>query len=216
MKPQAGIAKEAKEAKEEEEEVKLRVLACSLWLAACGFFHNVTMSFTIRLATRADEPAIQNVIRTVYDELGWAWHSESYHRDLYDIDAAYFSHGGYFWVAEVDGKVVGTTALEVFDRFPGEEGQTTVNGVIRGAGCDCSIERLYVLASARGLGVGGALWRQTADKARELGCKRIEIWTDKRLEDAHKMYDRYGAKRVGERLCHDPEQSPEWGMVYDL
>jgi len=171
---------------------------------------------TIRLATRADEPSIQHVIRTVYDEYGWPWYPGDYHKDLYDIQAAYFDHGGKFWVAEVDGKVVGTTALEVFDRFPGTEGQTIVDGTIRGAGCDCSVERLYLLAECRGTGIGSALWKQTIAGARELGRTRMEIWSDKRLVEAHGMYEKYGAVRIGDRLCHDPEQSPEWGMVLDL
>lgn len=174
------------------------------------------MTPTIRLATRADEPAIQNVIRTVYEEYSWPWYPGDYHKDLYNIQEAYFDHGGLFWVAELDGQVVGTTALEVFDKFPGEEGTTLVNDTVRGAGCDCSIERLYLLSSARGHGLGYALWKQTLDGAKEKGCTRIEIWSDKRLHEAHRLYERSGAVRVGDRLCHDPEQSPEWGMVLDL
>ncbi len=171
---------------------------------------------SIRLASRADEPAIQHVIRTVYEEYNWPWYPGDYHKDLYNIDEAYFSHGGKFWVAELDGKVVGTTALEVFDAFPGEEGMVMVNGALRGAGCDCSVERLYVLAEARGHRIGSGLWRQTIQGAKEAGCKRMEIWSDKRLIEAHGLYERYGAVRIGDRLCHDPEQSPEWGMVLDL
>lgn len=174
------------------------------------------MTTTIRLATRADEPSIQHVIRTVYEEYGWPWYPQDYHKDLYNIRAAYFDHGGAFWVAEHGGKVVGTTALEVFDPFPGQEGMVMVNEAWRGAGCDCSVERLYLLSETRGLGIGSALWRHTIAAAKDLGRKRMEIWSDKRLHEAHKMYEKYGAVQIGERLCHDPEQSPEWGMVLDL
>lgn len=171
---------------------------------------------TIRLATRADEPAIQHVIRTVYDEYNWPWDPEDYHKDLYDLDQYYFNVGGQFWVAEVDGQVVGTTALEVFPAFPGEEGIADVNGVRRGAGCDCSIERLYLLAEARGHGLGKALLQQTIDAAKAKGCRRMEIWSDKRLYEAHKLYEKIGAIQIGDRLCHDPDQSPEWGMILNL
>ena len=174
------------------------------------------MSFTIRLATRADEPAIQNVIRTVYIEYGWPWYPKDYHQDLYDIDAAYFDKGGYFWVGDYEGEIVGTTALEVFPAFVPGDGMIEVNGALRGAGCDCSLERLYLMASARRKGIGKSLFNHTVEFAKILGRKRMEIWSDKKLHDAHLLYERSGAIRIGERLCHDPEQSPEWGMIVEL
>ena len=169
-----------------------------------------------RLATRADEPAIQEVIRTVYVEYNWPWYPEGYHLDLYDIQQHYFDRGNLFWVVEEDGVVFGTVALDFYKRLPGEEGLTDIEGTLRVAGSDCSLERLYVLPQYRGKGAGYGLWKLTLDAAKERGCHRQEIWSDKRLEDAHKMYEKKGAYRVGERLCHDPEQSPEWGMAFDL
>jgi hypothetical protein len=44
----------------------------------------------------------------------------------------------------------------------------------------------------------------------------MEIWSDKKLLDGHRLYEKVGAVLVGERLCHDPDQSPEWGLVLDL
>jgi putative acetyltransferase len=170
--------------------------------------------FEIRIATRADEPAIQQVIRHVYDEYGWPWYPEDYHQDLYNIDVAYFDKGGYFWVAEIDGEVVGTSALEVFPAFPGSDGMVEVNGALRG--CDCSLERLYLVAGARGKGIGKLLYNHTVVFAKSIGRKRMEIWSDKKLLEAHVLYQRSGAVRIGDRLCHDPEQSPEWGMVVSL
>ena len=54
------------------------------------------------------------------------------------------------------------------------------------------------------------------DEARVRGCVAMEVWTDKRFEEAHKLYLNLGAKMVGERLCHDPEQSPEYGLILPL
>ena len=176
----------------------------------------VTVPLNIRLATRADEPMIQHVIRTVFVEYGWPWYPTDYHRDIYDIDAGYFDKGGSFWVGELDGNVVGTTGLEVFPAFPGETGMVEVSGTRRGAGCDCSLERLYLLEEARGRGIGKQLFNFTVERARSSGRKQMEIWSDKKLTKAHVLYERAGATRIGERLCHDPEQSPEWGMVLTL
>lgn len=174
------------------------------------------MSSIIRLATRADEPAIQRVIRTVYEEYGWPWFPDDYHKDLYDIDTAYFDKGGYFWVSELDGTVVGTVGLEVFPAFPGKQGTVMISGALRGAGCDCSLERLYLISSARGQGIGQRLLQHSLDSAKKLGCKKMEIWSDKKLTLAHPLYQKLGAVQIGDRLCHDPDQSPEWGLTIDL
>ena len=174
------------------------------------------MAFTIRLANRSDEPAIQSVIRTVYEEYGWPWYPEGYHCDLYDIKTGYFDKGGFFWVGELNGKIVGTTGLEVFPAFPEGKNIVTIDGVSRGAGCDCSLERLYLLQSARGTGIGKKLLMHTISFAESIGRLRMEVWSDKKLEDAHRLYEKIGAEWIGDRLCHDPEQSPEWGMIIDL
>lgn len=170
----------------------------------------------IRLASRADEPAIQHVIRTCYDEYGWGWFPDGYHEDLYNIEAFYFNKGNQFFVAELDGMVVGTAAVDFMPTLPSGQGTTVYEGIIRVANADCSLERLYVLPEARGKGLGTSLWRATIEAAREKGCTTMEIWSDKRLEDAHRLYKKLGAVRAGERLCHDPDQSPEWGMAFNI
>jgi len=48
--------------------------------------------------------------------------------------------------------------------------------------------------------------------AREKGLKQLEIWSDKRFEAAHRLYGKYGAELVSDRICHDPDHSPEWGL----
>ena len=87
---------------------------------------------------------------------------------------------------------------------------------IRVTGADCSLERLYVVPEARKGGVGGALIDHVMQAAREGGGTGMELWSDKRFGDAHRLYGRYGAEVVGERLCDDAEQSPEWGLLLPL
>ncbi|MDQ3065832.1 MAG: GNAT family N-acetyltransferase, partial [Actinomycetota bacterium] len=79
-----------------------------------------------------------------------------------------------------------------------------------------SLERLYVLRAARGTGVGSALLAAVVEAARQAGQSQLEIWSDKRFEDAHRLYQRLGARVVGERVHDDPDSSHEWGLVLDL
>lgn len=175
------------------------------------------MPFTIRSATGEDSLDAANVVRAVFEEYGFTWDAEDYCADLYDLEAHYLSLGSKFWVAEVDGRVVGTTALELYDLLPGSLGEAAeFEGKVRAAGSDCSLERLYVHPEARGSGVGRGLLELTISEARQLGRVGMEVWSDKKLENAHRLYDHYGAIPIGDRICDDPDESPEWGFVMDL
>jgi len=144
----------------------------------------------IRPARREDSNAAAAVVRAVYDEYGFTWDEDGYHADLRDVELAYAA----FFVAELDGRIVGTAGL-------------AAGG---------SLERLYVLPAARGAGAGSALLTAVADEARRRGHDRLEIWSDKRFEVAHRLYRRAGARVVGERVHDDPDSSHEWGLVLDL
>jgi putative acetyltransferase len=174
--------------------------------------------FTIRLARPSDSLEVVRVIKAVYDEYGFTWDAEEYHADLYDLQGHYLDHGCPFFVAILEsGEMAGTAALEVFPRLPGEPGKLVEHeGRTRIGGADCSMERLYVDPETRRLGIGRALTQQLIDAAVERGLARMEIWSDKRFDKAHALYKSFGAEVVGDRICHDPDQSPEWGLLLEL
>jgi putative acetyltransferase len=175
------------------------------------------MSFLIRPATGADSPHAAEVVKAVFQEYDFTWDADDYCADLYDLEAHYLSLGSHFWVAEVDGWLCGTTALELHDLLPGTVGESIISkDKVRAAGSDCSLERLYVHPGARSLGIGRALLETSIGKARGLGRKSMEIWSDKKLENAHRLYGHYAAIAIGDRICDDPDESPEWGFVIRL
>ena len=158
------------------------------------------------------------MIKAVYDEYGFTWDAEEYHADLYDLQGHYVDHGCPFFVAELEsGKLAGTAALEIFPTIPGPpQSLTTFDGRVRIGGTDCSMERLYVDPEIRRMGIGRALALQLVQSANEHGRHLMEIWSDKRFVKAHALYESMGAKQIGDRICHDPDQSPEWGLVLEL
>jgi putative acetyltransferase len=179
--------------------------------------YEVRSSLRVRPATNRDRIEVIRVIKAVYDEFGFPWYPDGYHRDLYDLEAHYDAVGDRFFLAEVDGVAVGTVAVEYFSRIPGPPGGVIEDdGYVRVCGADCSLERLYVVPEARRGGVGGALIRRVMDEARAASRDTMELWSDKKFGDAHRLYGRFGAIVVGERLCDDPEQSPEWGLLLPL
>ena len=144
----------------------------------------------VRRAVASDSAAAAAIVRAVYEEFGFTWDEDGYHADLRDVEASYAA----FFVAERDGRIVGTAGL-------------TSHG---------SLERLYVLSEARGSGAGSALLTAVAAEARRRGHVQLEIWSDKRFTDAHRLYERHGARVVGERQHDDPDASHEWGLVLQL
>ena len=162
------------------------------------------------------EGAIET-IRAVYDEYGFTWEPGGYHADLYDVRGQYLAQGHRFWVFVEDGRVLGTAALETYSLLPGRRGETVVKGgKVRVAATDGSVERLYVHPDARRRGIALALMETVVDAARADGRAALEVWSDKRFEGAHRLYERLGATVVGERICDDPDVSPEWGLVLPL
>ncbi len=217
-----------------------------------------------------DGEVAAGVVRAVFEEYGFSWDEGDYCADLYDVQGHYLDRGHLFWLAEFEGRVIGTGALELFapigsevlglgsggdsdsgsdlqgrltpPQFPtvtgpplrGEGGENPhplpplpnrhehpikerggtalIDGKIRVLGADCSLERLYVHPEARGLGAGSALFLTTIEEARRRGRTVMEIWSDKKLENAHRLYGHFGAEVVGERICDDPDESPEWGL----
>lgn len=60
------------------------------------------------------------------------------------------------------------------------------------AGHDCLLEDLFVEDSARGAGLGRALVEATLHRARERGCRRIELDTNESNEAALALYGSFG------------------------
>ena len=155
----------------------------------------------IREYRPGDEDGINAVIKSVFDEYGWLWDPKTENLDTYDIEAHYHNRDGGFWVLEEDGEIIGTVGL-------------------RGKSRDlCVLYRVYVPAAHRGQGHGRALFHHAVDTARNLGYKKMEIWSDKTLDVSHIMYKNAGAVPIGERKVFDPDYGvpyEEWGYMLDL
>lgn len=64
------------------------------------------------------------------------------------------------------------------------------------AGRDCLVEDVYVDEAARGAGLGRALMEGVIDRARERGCRRMELDTNERNEAAVALYESLGFSAV--------------------
>ena len=101
--------------------------------------------------------------------------------------------GSVLLVAEVDGEVVGMCQLIVFRH-------------IQAAGGRCAeIESVHVHPDRRGHGIGTAIMRHAVERARALGCYRVQLTSNTVREDAHRFYESLGFSptHVGFKLSLD-------------
>jgi RimJ/RimL family protein N-acetyltransferase len=61
------------------------------------------------------------------------------------------------------------------------------------------------------------LVRRAEREARARGARRVELWTDSRFADAHRLYKRLGYTLTGAtRIPDDLSQTTEYGYFRDL
>lgn len=153
----------------------------------------------LRPARAPDQPGVIRLIDSVYREYGDLLCLEGADRDLLELSATY---GDDFVVLEQQGEIVGTHAVRRIAERPGV----------------CTFRRLYLAAPWRGTGWGERLMDWAVGRARELGCRRIEFWSDTKFERAHRFFRRLGFRQDGRRReMHDANLPySEWFFYQDL
>ena len=88
------------------------------------------------------------------------------------------------WIAEKDGKVIGS----VF--------------IVRQDDTTAKLRLLYVDPCARGLGIGSRLVDECLRFSRQVGYTNMVLWTNSILTDARRIYDKAGFQLVEEEAHH--------------
>jgi putative acetyltransferase len=120
--------------------------------------------------------------------------------DLLSIATAFRSRGGRFWVVERGGRLVASVGMS-----PAPEPASAL------------LLKLYVARSARRQGLGGTLVGLVESESAATGATTVELWTDTRFLDAHRLYERRGYVRNGTtRELHDLSHSVEYHYRKEL
>lgn len=89
-------------------------------------------------------------------------------------------------VAEHNGVVIGTFQM------------TYLTYLTAGGRDDCQIESVHIAEAWRGHGIGTEMMEWAIAQAKEHGCRRVQLTTNKKRKDAHRFYERLGFKLTHE------------------
>ena len=111
--------------------------------------------------------------------------------DLIDAHRTYLDSGdGHFWVATLDGRLAGCI------------------GVLRLAGADFELRRMYVRPDCRGLGIAQGLLDLLLGWCTARGVRCLYLETNAQWTAAHHIYEKHGFVPVGRE-----ELPPEFPVV---
>lgn len=138
----------------------------------------MTAPVEIRAVTSADVPEVVAIVRAVLSEFGLTF-GEGSETDaqLSSLPASYTGAGGAFWVALVDGVIVGTAGV-----FPVDVGVL-------------ELRKMYLSAAARGRGLGQRLLDHATAHAEAQGARALVLDTTHQMESAWALYERNGFVR---------------------
>ncbi|HYM72527.1 MAG TPA: GNAT family N-acetyltransferase [Stellaceae bacterium] len=156
-----------------------------------GTIIGTSAGLVLRFARDDDAAAIIALVSAVWSEYpGKTLVAAVDMPELLAPATAYARHDGRFWVVEANGKIIGTVAL-----MPSAEPGTV------------ELQKLYVARDMRHNGLGGFLCHLVEREARQRGAHAIELWTDVKLLDAHRRYERLGYLRGDELKTYNDTSS---------
>ena len=97
---------------------------------------------------------------------------------LDDPEGTILDRGGFIWMAEADGRIVGSAGL-----------MKEHEGVYE-------LAKMAVTADYRGRGISKLLIETCLDKAREIGAQKLTLFSNHQLQTAIGLYEKYGFRHV--------------------
>src|SRR5690606_4632616 len=106
----------------------------------------------------------------------------------------YAAGGGRMWVAEQDGRIVGSFAIAISDERRVME-----------------LHKVYLLPEMRGRGLARRMLELALDFAATCGAVEVKLWTDTRFAAGHRFYEANGfVRQPGARALNDISNSQEF------
>ena len=158
-------------------------------------------NITIRTIQPSDNAALAKIIRGTLEEFGAVRKGTVYYEETTDRLYDLFQHpGSIYWVAELDGEVVGGAGIYPTKGIPDD---TT------------ELVKMYLLPKARGLKIGQTLIEKCISYARENGYKNLYLESMPELKRATSVYESFGFKYLDKQFDTEHVGCAVW-MLKDL
>ena len=108
-----------------------------------------------------------------------------YDPGLDHLSGSYDGTDGEYYALTAEGRLIGGVGFSAFGGFER---------------C-CELQKLYLDESFRGRGLGGRMLAFIEQRAAELGFQRIYLETHTSLQEAIRLYERTGYRRIGRPAC---------------
>lgn len=142
------------------------------------------MNCIVRVIQESDNRIIEHIIRNCLIEFkctgkGSTWEDPNLSR----FSEIYSTENSKYWIAEIDGKIVGGVGIAPLDGVPDV----------------CELQKMYCIPEARGVGVSHSLIKIALDFAKKY-YNRCYLETLKSMIAAQKFYEKYGFERIDKPL----------------
>jgi putative acetyltransferase len=156
---------------------------------------------SVRTAVDGDADDLVALVGSCFSEYeGCVLDTEHEMPHLLRVATHYAAVGGCAWVAVAGGSVVGSVACRPAQDAAGLE-----------------LQMLYVLARWRRRGLGSRLVAVVEGETRRRGRNVVELWSDTRFADAHRLYRSRGYEQRPEvRELHDLSATREYRFTKSL
>lgn len=152
----------------------------------------------VRPATQADAPQIIKLIGEVWAEYDCILDTNVEEQYLLTPAEYFHAQNGEFWVVEENEEMIATCAVMM-------NSETTAE-----------LKSLYVNKNFRQHGLGQQLTEMTIAFARDKGASEMILWSDTRFTAAHRLYERLGFEKNGQRKLDDMNNTTEFGFRKQL
>lgn len=151
------------------------------------------MNVKLRDARDDDADQLIELIERCYSEYeGCVLDVDGEAPELRALATHHAKNGGRFWVAESGGKLVGCVGV-----VTGSE-----PGVME-------MKKIFVAKDARQMGLGARLCSLVEAEAMSRRSTAVELWSDTRFTDSHRLYESRGYEKGPTRELHDRSHSVE-------
>jgi GNAT superfamily N-acetyltransferase len=153
--------------------------------------------FDVRQARDDDAASLISLYEACWGEYeGMILDTEDEMAHLNHVASHYRRLDGYAWIAERGGEIAGSVAWRPLD----------------GGGAE--LQMLYVMPKARRKGLASFLVGMVEREIAEHQVPTIELWSDTRFTDAHRLYRSLGWQQLDEtRYVDDLSKSTEFHFV---